>query len=412
MSIVFYDGGNLSGRSAALRDHAWSGSERGQYLHPTVGANYSGLARTVGGEAILHGLDARQKGAAALEQARALLADLDPSQTLDTLSGGQQVRVALACALAARPSRFALDGLLEQLDTSNRGEIAGLLARSDLEIHLSDNYGRGLRDKAQSVRSFVSAAGGFNSAVLDLAQGLRASQVEAPLLTLEAIGFSYPGRAALFRELNFTFAPGAPYVLRGPNGSGKSTLAKLLAGVIKPKSGRILVDGRMHAPWSSVANLLFYGFQNPLDQVFGSTPEDYLERLSAGAVRRETYLRGDLAITPKALMHRGGLSAFAATELFELPPVVAKRVSILAALISRSPWLFFDEPSLGSDEQGRGALFHLFNNLCAIGFGVVIVSHGTEFDDLPSARLITLADRSLVLGERDGSVRGRASPVG
>jgi energy-coupling factor transport system ATP-binding protein len=405
MSIIFYDGGNLSGRSAALRDHAWYGPERGQYLHPNVATNYSGLARTVGGEVLLHGLDPRQAGAAALEQAQSLLSDLEPNQVLTTLSGGQQARLALACALATRSRRLAIDGLLEQLDAPTRRALAGFLKSSDLEVHLSDNYGEELRRDATAVRHFDPSGELLNAALLNLADDLRSSRVEAPVLTLEGIDFSYRSAPTLFRDLSFSFVPGQTYVLRAPNGSGKSTLAKLLVGVLKPKRGCILVEGRVHAPWSSAANLLFYAFQNPFDQVFGSSSISYLERLSVQAKRRKTYLRGRVAISPEALLRRGGLSKFGAAELFDLPAVVVKRLSILAALASGSPWLFFDEPSLGSDAQGREGLRRLFANLCSIGFGVVIVSHGTEFDDLASTRPVTIASGKLVPGERDASVR-------
>ena len=54
MSLTFYSGPNFSGRSAAMKDFAWSQGSKGQYLHPALEVNLSGFAATAGGEVRLH----------------------------------------------------------------------------------------------------------------------------------------------------------------------------------------------------------------------------------------------------------------------------------------------------------------------------------------------------------------------
>ena len=63
----------------------------------------------------------------------------------------------------------------------------------------------------------------------------------APLLLIENLSFSYPGRHVL-TGLSARIAPGLTW-LRGPNGSGKSTLLALLAGALPPLTGRLRVQG-------------------------------------------------------------------------------------------------------------------------------------------------------------------------
>src|SRR5262249_58313600 len=59
---------------------------------------------------------------------------------------------------------------------------------------------------------------------------------------LEGLGFSY-GREPVLEGLSLDIPPGGMVALLGRNGSGKSTLLSLIAGVRRPRSGRILLDG-------------------------------------------------------------------------------------------------------------------------------------------------------------------------
>lgn len=404
--MTFYDGPNLSGRSAELRRFAWdtASGAGGIYVQQMLAPNLSGLATTVRGERFLHGLAAGQAGRSPLvEAARAFIADLPPDQTLSSLSGGQLAKLIIACAIGGHPPRLAIDGLLEHLDPNNRRAFADIWHRSDsnpVEIHLSDNCGAPFPSEADSVRRFSrpAAAPDLNGTLRQLAERLDKSRVQAPRLRLDGVSFRYSGKTEIFKSASFSFEPGVPYILKAPNGSGKSTLARLLAGSVKPSTGSILVEDRPHLPHRSNRNLLFCSFQDPLEQIFGRSVAEYLQGLEAAAAARPTFLTGDLNMSAASLMSGIGLSGFAAAEPFDLPRFVAKRLSVGAAVISRSPWLFFDEPSIGSDRHGREALSHLFKVLTNMGLGLILVSHGTEFDGLPGARPITISAGNIVPG--------------
>ncbi len=62
------------------------------------------------------------------------------------------------------------------------------------------------------------------------------------VLAVERIAFAFPGRP-LFRDLSLSLEEGDLAGLIGPNGSGKTTLLRILTGVLRPDSGRVLLRG-------------------------------------------------------------------------------------------------------------------------------------------------------------------------
>ena len=63
------------------------------------------------------------------------------------------------------------------------------------------------------------------------------------MLKLEHIAWDLPDGEEIIRDIDITVGNQKMVVVTGPNGGGKTTLAKLIAGIVKPASGRILLDG-------------------------------------------------------------------------------------------------------------------------------------------------------------------------
>jgi energy-coupling factor transporter ATP-binding protein EcfA2 len=401
MAISLYDGPTFSGRSAALREFAWSqanGRVPGQYLHPLTDVNLSGLASTVRGESFLHrGAVANGQGKDQQPSSWSLIDTLPTSQTLRSLSGGETVRLLIACALACNPTRLSLDCSLEQLDSeARRTAIEDILQplSSRIDIALVDNDPNDLTPYIDHRIPFEpTSTHNLNSSLQAFSNGLTNLSMSAPSIQLKTLSFAYPqSLKQVFKSAEFTFEPGRIYLLKAPNGAGKSTLARLLVGVLKPNSGHILVDRNPYAPHAGNKNLIFYAFQNPVVQIFGRSVSEYLQALSIAATHRQSWLANTFAIRIEDIIAGFGLDTFAAQEPFDLPFVALKRLSIAASLACRSPWLFFDEPAVGSDGKGRAALATLFENLCHVGFGLIIVAHGRGFDGLSNVQPITIRD--------------------
>ncbi len=163
---------------------------------------------------------------------------------------------------------------------------------------------------------------------------------------LEGVRFAYGDRLVLDVP-DLRFEAGRVTALLGPNGSGKSTLLRLLAGLERPRSGRVLVGGK---PAPEARASVAYAFQ---EAVFLS-----------GSLRANL----DLALRLRGLSPRERRSrlAEAATacgvgHLLDRPANrlsggEAQRANLARALSLRAPLTLLDEPLAGFDERGRGRM--------------------------------------------------------
>ena len=172
-------------------------------------------------------------------------------------------------------------------------------------------------------------------------------------------------------------------VITGPNGGGKTSLAKLIAGVEKPTSGRILLDGEdiTDLDITGRARLgVAYAFQQPV-RFKGLTVRDLLE-LAAGKKLTADEQCGLLA--------KVGLCAeeYIGREI--------KRIEIATVLARGAKLSVFDEPEAGIDLWSFARLVETFEDIRSNTSGsLVIISH--------QERILSIADEIVVVA--DGKVR-------
>ena len=243
------------------------------------------------------------------------LLDRDPA----TLSGGEQRRLALGCAVITGPDVLVLDEPLASLDQAGTGEVmdlirtlleAGtavvvlsqavdLLSRSATHwtvLHGGTVTATGtpeqLAGSAALEASGVAVAGGPDIGTRRLPLAPVAGRPGATgILELRGVCFGYPetptmlrmrGRTAetgqgraeqILRNLELTVQPGEIVAITGPNGAGKSTLLKHFNGLLRPTSGNVRICGRDIAgsPAGTVAASVGLLFQHPGDQLFERT---------------------------------------------------------------------------------------------------------------------------------------------
>src|SRR5215471_2061579 len=135
MQRLFIAGNNFSGRSAALRSELRHSDRETFFLGPYAEAALSGLSSTVADEIAIY----------ARQHARAAFAPIDwasfGSRKPATLSGGEQVLLALTCFSRSSYQAIGIDTALEQLDRQNRASALDYLTsdRDPFDVVLIDN---------------------------------------------------------------------------------------------------------------------------------------------------------------------------------------------------------------------------------------------------------------------------------
>jgi energy-coupling factor transporter ATP-binding protein EcfA2 len=378
-------GPNFSGRSAALTQRlATLAPGNAFFVGPYAEAALSGLSSTVADEIAIYRAATSARTFAPLDFA-ALAARKPP-----TLSGGEQVLLALHCFALSDYTVIGIDTALEQLDPANRDAALDFLASAGVSAVVVDNRLERREDWPVSV---CADASGFP---LDLpAATRRLVPVRAPAIAIEGLSFRYPGGRDIFRNARVVLPPGNAYRLIGPNGAGKTTLFKLLAGVLAPQAGGITLDGAAYAPWREGNRIFAFATQNPDHQWCGATlGEDLLRR------RRALGRYPQLALPDEPTLAALAAQLGAASldqHLYELPLVARKRLSWLWPLSGALPWIMFDEPSIGQDSATRAALADTIARLAALGHGVLFITHDDDFAGAIAHTRLRLADASVTL---------------
>ncbi len=186
-------------------------------------------------------------------------------------------------------------------------------------------------------------------------------------------------------------------VITGPNGGGKSTLAKIIAGIEKPTSGRILFDGKditeLGVTDRAKAGISF-AFQQPVR--FKGIQVLDLIRLAAG--RRMTpadactYL-AEVGLCAKDYINREVNASLSGGEL--------KRIEIATVLARSTRLSVFDEPEAGIDLWSFQNLIQVFEKMRTRihDSSIIIISH--------QERILEIADEIVVL--REGSIARHGS---
>jgi len=384
--LRFISGPNFSGRSAALIAMLRE-TGHGFFVGPYAEAALSGLSSTVADEIAIY---------RAATPNRPTFAPLDftvyAARKPPTLSGGEQVLLALHCFSLSDYGAIGIDTALEQLDPQNRADALAYLSQG-----AAHGFTTALIDNRLACPPDWSAHELFGAAS-EFACDLAAIDVKtcgAPAIGVHQLSFRYPGGRDIFRNADFRLEPRQAYRLTGTNGAGKTTLFKLLAGILSPAAGAVTLDGKNYEPWRSGNRLFALATQNPDHQWCGVTlAEDLARRRAALARYPELRMPPDPDLTAlAACLGVGSMER----HLYELPLVARKRLSWLWPLAGAMPWAMFDEPTLGQDRATRAPLARTIARLAQAGHGVLFVTHDDDFAGMIAHRPLRLADQAVHL---------------
>jgi energy-coupling factor transport system ATP-binding protein len=345
-----------------------------------------------------------------------------------TLSGGEKQKVALAGVLAMQPSILLLDEPLASLDPASAQDALDtvrFLADQGMTVLLVEHRVEDvMRIKPERVMfmsegeirylgdlSGLSKVVNYHEVKLPAEDTLeRARQEPAPaeiqilpgvagkgageaLVRFEQVAFGYESGVEVLHGLNLEIRRGDVIAVLGPNGAGKTTFVKHAIGLLKPKAGRVLVNGRdtRQASVAQIASTLGYVFQSPSHMLFAPT------------------VREELAFGPKNLKHSNEQIELEVKEALRTvnlidkeqdPPLALsfgqqKRVSIAAILAMQSRILVMDEPTAGQDYQNYINFMDSILELPSFE-AILFITHDVDLAVIYANRVLMINDGRLV----------------
>jgi energy-coupling factor transport system ATP-binding protein len=357
------------------------------------------------------------------------ISDLGGRETF-YLSGGEKQKVALAGVLAMRPSILLLDEPLASLDPASAQEALALfrrLADEGVSIILVEHR----VEDALSIRpdrvlfmqegniSYCGSPDGL-AEVVDYRQVKMPAPIviqravndppptfepaikpdgREPLVTFEDVSFGYGDGPTVIHDVNLTIRRGDVIAVLGPNGAGKTTLVKHAIGLLKPRQGSVVIEGRDTKELSvaQIAHTLGYVFQSPSHMLFAPTVREELAFGPGNLGYDETTIVEGVARAIEIVNLEGQE---------EYPPLALsfgqqKRVSIAAILAMRSRILVMDEPTAGQDYWNYMAFMDSI--LQMQGFeSILFITHDLDLAICYASRIILL---------HEGRIAGNGPPA-
>jgi len=201
--------------------------------------------------------------------------------------------------------------------------------------------------------------------------------------------------------VSISIEPGEFVALLGQSGSGKSTLLNLIAGLDRPTSGSVLVNGRDLAMMSS-EELARYR-RNDVGMVFQSfhlIPSMTITENVELPMRFAEVERAERAQRSREALERVGLGKRLDHRPSQLSGGEQQRVSLARALANRPRLLLADEPTGNLDSRTGEDILNLIRDLSlSLGMTVIMVTHERAIAERFAQRSIFLADGKLVSEE-------------
>ena len=224
----------------------------------------------------------------------------------------------------------------------------------------------------------------------------RRSSPAGPLIHLRSLSFKYPNSdKAAVNSVSSTVTRGEVIAVMGANGSGKTTLLHLMAGLLRPAAGEIVIAGKTlkRAKLHQLAGKVGIVFQNADLVLQAETVRDEVEfgpkNLKLPPETRQKRVADTLALF--------ALAAFAEETPYSLSRGQRQRVAVAANVSLHPDLLLLDEPTTGQDAQHLNLLMgELCNKIKQENKSLIFTTHNLQLTLKYADRVLLLRDGELV----------------
>ena len=200
------------------------------------------------------------------------------------------------------------------------------------------------------------------------------------------------GKHVAVKDVSFSLQRGEVLGLLGPNGAGKSTTMMMLAGLLAPTGGEVLLDGKK-----------FDGRNHDQRRLLGVVPQEYAIYQELNAIDNLLFFGKLYGLKGKLLNARCdevldqiGLKESARRPSGTYSGGMKRRLNFGVALMHKPAILILDEPTVGVDPQSRSHLMDCIRRQAADGVGVIYASHYME-EVQSICQRVAIVDRGEVL---------------
>ncbi len=345
-------------------------------------------------------------------------------RSIFALSGGQKQRLAIADTLAMRPDIILFDEPLANLDSNGvrlMQEVFREFHRQHKTIIVSEHRTEEVL-RAGPTRVVVIDRGHImadsrDPAVLiqfadvlkvpasyalkneevreNLLRATSAPAIAAPqasqeLIRVEDLSYEYRGGVRALDHVSFSIRDGERLAILGNNGAGKSTLSLNMVGILKPTSGRVLINGKdtRQMEVSEIAKWMGLVFQDPFSMLFAKTVYDELAFGPKNIGAKEEEIRSVVPEVAKQCLidHLLDRSPFASSYGEK------RRIGVGSILTMKPRCVILDEPTAGQDYRSYSHFMDFIGSLKGRVSASVVITHDPDL-------AIEYTDRAIVLGD-------------
>jgi ABC-2 type transport system ATP-binding protein len=215
------------------------------------------------------------------------------------------------------------------------------------------------------------------------------------------------GPLVALSDVSFTLEAGRLVGLLGPNGAGKTTTVSIIAGIVPPDSGEVLIAG------SALS-----GDTDPAKRRIGLVPQDLAlyDELSA---RDNLRFFGALYSLSAAGLDRAMTSAMALVGLSDrindavktFSGGMKRRLNLAAGLLHDPDILLLDEPTVGVDPQSRNAIFENLETLKSRGKALLYTTHYMEEAERLADRIVVIDHGTVIADDTLAGLQSRMTTL-